>query len=436
MRIAKLLRNLLYKVAPENRLLLENSFFLLVLQGVNYVLPLVTLPYLARVLEPAKFGVVAFVQAFMQYFILSTDYGFNFSATREISIYRDDTEKVSQIVSTVSFIKLFFLIVSFLVLLLLTNFFERFRSDALLYHLAFGIVIGNFMFPTWFFQGIERMKYVTILNALAKFIFTILIFVFVKEKADYLYVPLMNSLGYLVSGAIGLWIMLRNFTVRLQIPDKALILNDLKDSFQFFLSRISVSLYTSSNVFFLGLLGDDAVTGYYAAAEKLYTALKRLYEPVVNALYPFMAKNKNVRLFKKIFFLLVGGNLLICILLLIFNQSLMRLVYGDGFGPSVGIFNALVVALILVVPSMLLGYPFLAALQHEKYANSSVVISSIFHVMALGIVLFVLRKPYWIAVLLIITESIALAIRLFGIRREGLWKVSELNVAGALSQTS
>jgi len=131
--------------------------------------------------------------------------------------------------------------------------FKKFRQDWLIYYLTFGMVLGQTLFPIWFFQGMERMKYITFLNVLAKLIFTIAIFIFVKRSSDYLYIPLLNSLGFIVAGVLALWIVFKDFGVFFRIPSFKDLKYQLKEGWYIFISTVAISLYTISNTFILGL---------------------------------------------------------------------------------------------------------------------------------------------------------------------------------------
>jgi Polysaccharide biosynthesis protein. len=101
------------------------------------------------------------------------------------------------------FIKVFLILTALAILFFIVSVFTRFKVDAQIYLLSFGVVIGQALFPVWFFQGIEKMKVVTFINILAKLIFTMLVFILIQTEADYYKVPVYNSLGFIISGIIG-----------------------------------------------------------------------------------------------------------------------------------------------------------------------------------------------------------------------------------------
>ncbi|MHA1381597.1 MAG: oligosaccharide flippase family protein, partial [Candidatus Helarchaeota archaeon] len=234
---------------PEKKVLAENFASLSLLQVANYILPLVTLPYLVRVLGPAKYGLIAFAQVFIQYFIILIGYGFELSATREISINREDKDKVSEIFSSVIAVKITLMVISFLVLSSLIFTIPKFKNDWLIYFFTFGMVVGQTLFPVWFFQGMERMKYITFLNITAKLIFTVSIFIFIRKMQHYIYVPLINSFGFLIAGVLGLWIVHKDFKVKFILPNFKSIKHQLKEGWHIFISKVSISLYTTSTTF-------------------------------------------------------------------------------------------------------------------------------------------------------------------------------------------
>ena len=168
--------------SKEYKRILENMISLTGLQFASYILPLITLPYLTLVLGPEKFGLTQYAISLITYFQFFTDYGFNLSATRELAICRDDNQKISQIFSSVMFIKLCLCILSFIILLLIVMFIPKFNEDSYVYILTFGMVIGYMLFPTWLFQGLEYMRYTSILNIIGKIVFTVLIFIFTIQQ--------------------------------------------------------------------------------------------------------------------------------------------------------------------------------------------------------------------------------------------------------------
>ena len=405
--------------------ILNNFFSLTLLKVLTYILPLITFPYLIRVLGVEKFGLIMFAQATMYYFEIVVDFGFNLSATREVALNAKKVNKLNEIISAVFSIKCFLLIISFLILFIVLSIFDRFTDDYLIYYYSFLKVIAFAFFPVWFFQGIEKMKYVTYINIVSKSIYTVLIFVFIQTESDYLLVPLINGFGFFIGSLLALYYVFKHFKHVFVFNSFAIIKQHFIDSSMFFLSRVSVSLYTSSNTFVLGLVASNLTVGYYAIAEKLYMVIRQLYQPIVQVIYPYISKSKNLVFFKKLYPVVVLLNFIGVYILWVFAPELIYLVSKEYFLESIKVFRILLVVSCIVVPSILIGYPFLAALGFKNEANYSTIIGSLFHVVILGILYFSnLINMYNIVYLLLATESIVLLYRYYAVYKNKLFQIA------------
>lgn len=277
----------------NNKRLLSNFFSLSILQGVNYILPLITLPYLIRVLGTEYFGLLAFATVTIRYFGILTDFGFSLSAAREISIHRDNKEKIIEIFSAVMIIKIILAFLSLILLALFIFSFDKFTKHWEIYFLTFGIVIGDVVFPVWFFQGMEQMRYITYLNVLSKFIFTGSIFIFVREQGDYFMVPAFTSLGFIIAGIWSLLLIRKRFRICFEIQSINTIRFYIKKGVSVFAAVAFSSLYRESNIFILGLFASNAIVGNYAVAEKLIKTVQSLQVPAGQTLFPFFSKRNN-----------------------------------------------------------------------------------------------------------------------------------------------
>lgn len=418
------LKNKFYS-SEDKKNLINNYLSLSVLQGANFIIPLIILPYLVRTLGAETFGLVMFAQAFILFFNVIVDFGFSLSGVREVSVNRDNHQKLEEIFNAIMAIKLMLITISFIIMLGIIAIFERFTNDYTLYLITFGWVIGQALFPIWFFQGIEKMKYITIFKVSAQLLSLVAIVIFVNNPNDYLLVPLFNSLGFIAVGVISIIIILKEFKFKLFIPKFNILSDYFKESSHFFLSRAAVSIYTSSNAFVLGLFTNNTMVGYYSIAEKLYIALQALYMPIVNVLYPYISKERNVKLFKKIFKLAIVFNFVLISGLYLIAPYLVELISGNQIIESIEVFRIFLLVAIIVVPSILIGYPFLAALGYKNYANYSVVIASLVHIIGLLILAYTdMVNIYSIVVLLILTQLTDLIIRITGIKKNKLWQLA------------
>ena len=136
----------------EKKIIVKNYIALLFIQGANFILPLIILPYLVRVLGSEKFGLVMIAQSVAIFLTIIVDFGFNISATKEVASLKNDKEKLSQFYWNVVFVKIILIIITFIILLGMTSLIDKFKLDPLVYLFSFGLVIGQAIFPTWFFS--------------------------------------------------------------------------------------------------------------------------------------------------------------------------------------------------------------------------------------------------------------------------------------------
>jgi PST family polysaccharide transporter len=321
-----------------DRNILTNFFSLSSLQILGYILPVIILPYLIRVIGPAKFGLIAFAQAFIQYFIILCDYSFNLSATREISINRENKARVNSIFSAVMTAKLFLVAFSFLVISLMVYFIPRFRQDWLLYLLSSGAVLGNALFPAWFFQGTEKMKYITLINIPGGLIFTACVFFFVRVQADYLMVPFLNSLYFIFTGFIGVFVAIRRFNLKFNLPAFKRVGTELNSGFSLFLSVVSINAYTATRVFAVGLLTNNVITGYYSIAERIsgivqtfpLASLSQVVYPRLSKIY-YKSRKRALSLMYMIQDAVTSAYFLFIPLVIIIAPFIVRIVCGPAY---------------------------------------------------------------------------------------------------------
>lgn len=411
-------------VSPTGKRLFKNFTMLLVLQGMNYLFPLITLPYLVRVLGPERYGLIAFAQALIGYFIMVTDYGFNLSATREISIHRGDKQKISEIFSSVMTVKFIFTLICFFILTAIIQ-IDKFKKDWLVYYFTFGIVIGQILFPLWLFLGLENMQYITILMIIDRAVFTISIFVFIKTAQDYIYVPFLNSCGYLVSGILSLVVTIYHFKVKFHFPTKQNIFHQFRDSWNSFLGATSVSLFSNTNTFVLGLFASNTSVGYYAAAEKLVNAILRLLQPVSQTLYPHISKmaidskRKAVRFIQKSFYLVGIGSLLVSFSILIGAYQLVDLIFGEQYYQSIVVLKILSLSVFLTALSNIMGFQTMLTFRMDRVFSRILVFAYLFNIICV-LILAPILKHIGVAIGLVLTFLFVIFVMLWYLNRNGI----------------
>ncbi len=281
--------------AGRHKTLIQNFSYLSALQIFNMLLPLITYPYLIRILGAEVYGLVIYSQAIATYFCILIDFGFRLSATKEISIYRHDRNKLSEIVSSVYTIKLILWLLSIGILFGIVNLIPSFRDEKLLFLFSFAICFNELLFPQWYFQGVERMKYITIINLIARLIFLALIFIVVKDRADYLYVPLLNGVGAFIGGVIGVFILFLKDQIRFRFQPLSNLFWYIKQSLPLFGSNAIISIKDRFNIIFIGAFLGMKEVAIYDLAVKIMSLFMQPIDIINTAIYPKMAREKDMK---------------------------------------------------------------------------------------------------------------------------------------------
>jgi len=396
------------KLKPYQRLI-QNFTSLSILQIANYLFPLIVLPYVVRVLGPAKYGLINFAAAFIAYFNLISDYGFSLSGTKEISIIRDDKEKLSKTFSAIITIKLLLSIVSFLFFIAIVYFIPFFKNNWEVYVLSYGFVIGGVLFPSWFYQGMEQMKYITIIQVVIRSIVTVLIFILIKEEGDYLLLVLLNSIAQIMIGIFGVVIALVKFKIKFRPPSFNEIKIQLKSGWNLFQSMIAINIYTTSNTFILGLFASETIVGFYAAADKIRIAFQGIQSVLSQTVFPYvnsLAKEsyeKFLFFVKKLLKLETAIGFSISLILFIFSPQLVELLLGEKFVKSGELLRIISFVPFLVSLSNVFGIQTMLPLGFDKAFYKIISVAAFIHI----ILLLTLIPEYFAigtAVSVIITE--------------------------------
>ena len=341
------------KKLKHHKKIIENFSYLSVLQILSMITPLITYPYLVKTLGEVMYGTVVFAQAVVTYFNILVVFGFNFTAARDVSQYRDDTKKLSEIVSAVTIIKTLFLIVS----LLLISVYMLYVSqiDYTLYYFSFWICLNEILFPSWFFQGKEEMKYITFINLGIRLLFIAMIFIFIKSPNDYLYFPLLNGIAVVLAGAVSFVLLYKKYKVRLTVVPIRTLVEYVKSSYHLFISNVSIQIYVNANKIIIGsFLGMREVT-YYDLAEKITNMGKVPQSMISQVLYPKISLEKNGSFLRKVLKGSILMNSFLYLMVFLFsnqivayfggNETVLRILFLTV--PIIGISNVLMVLTLL-----------------------------------------------------------------------------------------
>ena len=260
----------------RNKTILANFSYLSLLQVFAILFPLLTYPYLLRVIGLELYGVIIFAQSIINYVSLVINFGFNMSGARNVAIYKQDRARLSRIVTSIYWCKFILWLVCLVLYLSVISMVPFFEDHYWVYVLSFLLTFNELLLPIWFFQGIEKMKYITFVNLSARLLFVVAIFLFVHRQEDYLLVPLLNGIGAILAGCLSLYIVLGKERVRFSLMPVRELRSAYKESLPLFVSILSTQIYVNVNKLVIGSFLGMLEVSIYDMADKVLLLMKLL----------------------------------------------------------------------------------------------------------------------------------------------------------------
>lgn len=357
----------------------------------NYLLPLITIPYVVRIIGVELFGVVSLALSIMSYCVIVVDFGFNLTATQEIAQNKSNKKATDKIFWSVFFVKFGLLIIVSISLSFIIYFIPDLKKYATVYFYSFIMVVANVFYPIWYFQGMENMRTVSLLGIISRIISVILIILFLKEKTQFYLYPLFLSVSQLIVSMYSMVYLIKSYKVNFTFPSRIDIWLQIHNGFTIFITSLTVSLYTSSTVIILGIFTNTYITGLFSGIERIVQSLKGLFNPISQAMYPYLATKFQTQqeLARKQILQLGMSTLIIfgiiSLIVFIFANQLTTMILGEEFTEAYKILKILS-PLILIVPiGNIFGIQGLLNLGQKKLFTKTVVLTGI-----LGIVAFII----------------------------------------------
>lgn len=370
----------------KNTRLLENIFSMVTLRAMEYILSFILVPYLLRVLGPAQYGAIAFMQGIIGYFSLCINYGFSLIAPRDIAQAKESD--IPRLFSA------YFWAMVFLWLLVSVVFFAGYQLLLLVYPVTLDLplffavytsVIGLVIFPIWYFQGIQQMRYITILNLSGRMVTMLLLFLLVRSPDDYVMAAFLMSCTPLFAGLLS-WKVIHDISPGiLQKPAWQDLRAAYRDGWQIFVSSLAVNLYTTSDIVILGVLTNDTIVGYYSGADKLIGCIKQAVGAVNAAVYPYISKvmqesiERGLHFLKKqlLVYIVLGvlGGAVLCVL----SPWGIPWLLGEKYIPSIAPLQVMAFVPLVVAMSNVMGYETMLPLGMEKLYSKVLISASVFN---------------------------------------------------------
>lgn len=364
--------------------LLKNTAYLYLLTAAKIVGPLVTLPYLTRVLSVPSYGLVAYVRAYSTYMQLFLDFGFLLSATKAIALASGDCAAIGRIVGNTVAEKGLLAVVCALITVVLVPVVPLLAANSLYVWIALLSCVASILILDFLYRGIERMEYVAIPVVASKVVVVAATLVFVRGDGDLLLIPFFDLAGNLVAGAISTGYLKRQ-RIAITFSDIRDWIADLLQSLVYFVSNFATTFFGALTTLVAGVVFDVDQVAYWSLCMTFVTAAKSLYSPISNSLYPYMVTEKNLGIVNRVAKLSIAPAAICVGVLLLWGKDLIVFVAGPEYVLSAAILQWMIPVFLCSYYSMIYGWPVLGAIGLDKETTYTTLLAAAVQVGSIGV---------------------------------------------------
>lgn len=372
---------ILNKIVGRNQILLENFFYMSILQLFVIIAPLITYPYLNSRLGVELFGVILSAQMLVGYASVFIDFGSNKVAAKHVSINREDKKKLSEIVCSITYVRCILFLFVFILYVLIVIVIPKFREYWILFLLMYGLTLNDVLFPQYYFQGIERMKIITIIGTVTKFIFILFVFVAVRSAEDYLFVPILYTLGFAIGGIIAMYMIFKKDGLSFMKPSRKQMMYYIKDSSAVLATDLLCTIKDRFNYLLVGLYSTMSNVVIYDLCIKINGLISQPLVICGTVLFPRFSKNHSI---KHIKYFMLFSFVITMIMVIVVNIFLPEISYFflkehvDLY--PIRLFS---IAPVLLSISTILSSNVFVAWGYNKYVFYSIVVTTIAYILSL-----------------------------------------------------
>lgn len=314
----------------------KNVFYSGALTALSYLFPLITYPYISRVIGASGVGICSFTDSVVNYFVLFSSMGIGTLGVREIAKCNGNKEELSRVFSSLFLLSFCTMLIALAVYLVFGHFNSKMASEPrMLYIGALKIITTPFLIE-WFYRGVENFKYITIRSFFVRLVYVVLVFVFIKKPEDYYLYFFFTTLTFVANSIFNF--LYRSKFCNLQLSLSSRIREYLSPYFIYGIYTLLTAMYTSFNVVYLGMVGSNEDVGYYSSATKLlgfsiafFSAFTNVVMPRMSSLLSLNDKEKANRLINISFSLLYLIAMPMMAYLMYYAPQVVRIISGPGF---------------------------------------------------------------------------------------------------------